>query len=222
MIPQATGVLKWEIAGVIPVDSRSFGQTLKDSYAHAGITGTAKNKLANAYTIIYAPDAMNHLYSDGPLGVLRDMEFRFIFFGLGILNIGWLVYLLPRGKAYLKATRIAMDDIKLSLGIVAAGIVAWRLIMFGPGSTIIHGGSYLTMIILFVCLGSVLTTLPRRALQLLTVVKVMYFAIIWVITIYAHSYISKPYVFLSLASTLALGLCLTYVTKHANTLVSKS
>jgi len=45
-------------------------------------------------------------------------------------------------------------------GLALAAILTWVVLMFGPGSTVVHQGSYTTVLLLFVSLSAWLATLP--------------------------------------------------------------
>ncbi len=205
--PPGNRVLKWEIAGVIPIDDRSFDQALVDSYKAAGVRAIVHNKRTNATTLIYNKAGSSYLYSTGKLGKLRDAQFRFVLFSIGLLNLGWFILLVPRWRKRLASSAIDMSKLWLMLGIAGAALVAWVALMFGPYSTIIHQGSYLTMLLLFVCLGAAVTTMPKRILAGYTALYVLCFAALWIFTIYVrplHLH-SGPYIVWSCLSTAALA-----------------
>jgi len=203
--PPGDRLLKWEVAGVTRIDDRSFSKALVDSYSRAGLGDTAKNKLNNFTTIFYAPDGDNHLYGQGKLGTWRDMEFRFVFFGLGILNLGWFGILFPKFRNHLNESGIDASRLRLVLGISAVAVGLWIFILFGPGSTIIHGGSYLTMTFLFISLAAIISTFPKALLRTILLVRILYFALVWILAVYLHHFISKTFLLLSIVAGLLIS-----------------
>lgn len=212
--PPGDRVLKWEIGGFTGVDERSFSQTLKDSYGEAGIRGTLHNKAVNAQTIIYASDENNHLYANNILGNVRDMEFRFVFFGLGLMNLGWLVLLSPKARQKLRSSQLNLEHLKTILALCCVSIICWTIIIFGPGDTIIHQGSYLTMILFFTLLATLLQFLNQRVLRLLLTTKLLYFIIVWVALVYLHNYLSIVYVLLEGVSIIIMVYLFAKVRRH--------
>lgn len=204
--PPGDRVLKWMIAGVIPVDSRGFPRALADSYQEAGTSGIVHNKVENLTTLFYAPDK-NQLYGGSILGTLRDLEFRYTFFGLGILNIGWLL-LLPQLANKQRLRTLNLPRLQIGLVISALSLAVWVVGMFGPGTTIIHQGSYLTMLLLYACLGMLFMTLRSSYIRAIAIGKIAYFGIVWIVAVYLHNHLHTVYLLWALIAILLLSYCL--------------
>jgi hypothetical protein len=212
--PPGNRLLKWQIAGVIPVDNNSFTHDLIHSYSHAGVKGTLDNKLDNAYTIFYWPSSLTASSPNvrSNLAVtLRSLEFYYVFFGLGFMNFGWLGLILPRARKRIIESGIDMQRLKLIFTIAAASLVMWILVMFGPGTTIIHQGSYLTMMLLFVGLAAIISTFPSLLKWAVAALKLVVFLLLWVVAIYAHHSLSGPYILWSILAACLVSYILFYI-----------
>ncbi len=177
--PPGNLLTKMHLAGVnAHEDPRSFGQALVDAYEAAGPGKTVGNKLANLRTVIgdWPP---TDGFSPVELGSLRDQEFFHLVWALGLLNLGWfgLTAWLARRR------RQRPDDSgRATLQMVAVAglsILFWVLVMFGPGSTIVHQGSYATVILLFAALAGVIGAWPPAWSAALGVLQVTWFTFLW-------------------------------------------
>jgi hypothetical protein len=54
--------------------------------------------------------------------------------------------------------------------------------MFGPATTVIHHGSYATMILLFTGLAALITRLPAFLSYFLLAFQIVVFAVTWILT----------------------------------------
>ncbi|HET7060325.1 MAG TPA: hypothetical protein VFH99_03370 [Candidatus Saccharimonadales bacterium] len=212
--PPGNRLMKWSLAGDTKVDSLGFGQALQQAYTQAGITGSAENKLSNTTTLFYAPNGQNQAYGQGRIGVARDTELRFTFFGLGLLNLGWLGLFMPSFRKRIRQSKINVPRLKIVLGIAVASLAFWVLIMFGPGTTIVQSASYLTMLLLFSGLSALVTLFPRSLLHSLLTLKVAYFILIWILAVYLHHFIGRLYVLYELLALAGITYCLLLTTKH--------
>ncbi len=69
---------------------------------------------------------------------------------------------------------------------LAASLISllfWVLVMFGPGTTIIHQGSYATMLLLFTGLALLISGLPRFLVYFLLTLHITLFVVIWAVTL---------------------------------------
>jgi hypothetical protein len=73
-------------------------------------------------------------------------------------------------------------------GLALASVAAWVLLMFGPGSTMVHQGSYATVLLLFAPLAAWLTTLPGWLPSTLLTVQGVFFAAGWLVTSPANQF----------------------------------
>lgn len=145
--PPANRLLKWHLAGAVPVDARPTGRTLRESYAAAGVGGTLANKATNV-AMIFGGDfrAVPALSAAGAEARRRD-DFYYTFRTLGVWNLGWpaLVWL---GWRHRRRQRQGTGDGRDGFLLATAGVgfltlTVWAALMFGPRATVIHQGAYL-------------------------------------------------------------------------------
>jgi hypothetical protein len=150
------------------------------------------NKLANLRLLaVAAPDQ----YPWPPQGTpprwpvdatsWRRCEFLSLFWSLGLLNAGWAVALAGLWK------RWAVPDRSFGVWLPALGVVSvlvWVALMFGPGATVVHQGSYATELLLLVPLAGWIAVLPPRAAYGLLGLQGGAFAAAWLLTSPANRY----------------------------------
>jgi hypothetical protein len=178
--PPGNRLLKWHLAGVIPIDNRGTWETLYTSY-HDISWGTAlQNKQAN----------LNILFKDGPLhgfdfspshaGGNRAAEFFHFFRALGLgswllLTLPWLVWRLYRINPN--------DPLARSTALLASWsaltLVAWILLMFGPGTTIIHQGSLVPLLLFWALPVVMLARWNGSMVALIAIAQMFLFISVW-------------------------------------------
>jgi hypothetical protein len=169
--PPGNRLVKWHIGGAVTVDERSTLQTIRDSYASLTTAQFFQNKLENIKALVGNISAT-------PIK-RREAQFFNLFQSLGILNFSWILFAAAlfsksiREKIGGRATMIMLVGSILSLFL-------WVLAMFIPGTTLVHQGSYTTMILLFTSLGIIISTLPSFFCYLLLLVHMIDFFITWI------------------------------------------
>jgi hypothetical protein len=168
--PPGDRLLKWHLAGVIDRDSRSFGQAFLDAYTKPPLSQIVTNKIANVRTLV-GPGPWDELRQARETGASQSKRllrwyksgtFFFFFQTIGILNLGFIAFLYARVfSPHLKrsALVIAMQRLFV-LAFVSLGV--WCLLIYIPGSNVIHAGSYGTVVLLFIALGVSLASVSRR------------------------------------------------------------
>ncbi len=161
--PPGNRLLKWQIGGVIDVDSRGTLETIEDSYREVGVGGAIHDKVENVVTTVgggpmaglvdAGTEALDHGEVNSALGALRSILYLFLLPSLGLLLLGPLAMLV----ALFRKRRGDPADWSFALVCLAAvfvGGVGWCLLMFGnEGSrTVVHQGSFL-LPILGMCAG---------------------------------------------------------------------
>jgi hypothetical protein len=161
--PPGDRLIKWQIGGVVDIDSRGSLQTIRESYEEAGVGGTIHNKVENLATVSgggMTIDALENTYDwvkDGEIAqAVRELRAIFFFYlvpSLGLLLLGPLAMLATIGRRRRgdPADWHFARDCLIALGI---GIVAWCLLLFGNGASRagIHQGSFF-LPILGMCVG---------------------------------------------------------------------
>jgi hypothetical protein len=174
--PPANRLLKWHFAGVVDVDNRSFGTALRDAYGALSWDGYVRGKLGNIDAVIGhwpGPTARSiaaifRLGSWEPAG-MRSNDFFHLLPSLHLYSLALIgaVLLLP----FLKADRRPQRDAALRMLVALAAILAvFVLLIFQPGQTINHQGTFAVQVLATVCAFIVLSTrLPLLAVAFIAV-----------------------------------------------------
>lgn len=172
--PPGNRLLKYQLAGVVEIDSRGTVETLIDSYDEAGVGGTLHHKAQNFVTIAGGGPAFEHAelaveaLGDGELSV-AVAEVRSIFFfnllpSMGLLLIAPFVMAAARRRGRLNSREWSLA---LSCFVtVAVGALAWALLMYGneASRTVLHQGSFLLPVLGLVgAVCGLRATFPRFA-----------------------------------------------------------
>jgi len=156
--PPGNRLLKWHLAGVVPIDQRGVGESIWQSYRELDATQIVENKLNNfqalfrALTHGYAGWVPALLRTTVGLGTPADYEtVRLAQFYVLAANVAWmlpgLLLLGFRRPAQHVQDRIqARQMLYISLWIC----LVWCLLMFIPGETVVHQGSLLPPMLLSV------------------------------------------------------------------------
>lgn len=181
--PPGNRLIKWHLGGVMEINERSVTQTLSDSYSQLSWRQYLQNKKKNINALIDINQLVNFKLDLKNISKRRGAEFFRVVNALGILNIGWLImfYYLFKSALTKKKLHGFGQEIKtvLNVCLIATGI--WLLIMFIPGSTIIHQGSYATMTLLYCALASLILKLPNYLAFVLLLAHIFNFIFTWTI-----------------------------------------
>jgi hypothetical protein len=161
--PPGNLLLKEHLAENMDLE-RSFGQLMREAYGKLSPQEWAHNKLDNV-RVLFAPHNFRLIFGDDPrprYNAFMDGNFYSMFQALGLLNLGLLVRLRLRWIGCEASTSpvILLADRCAIAVLVSTGV--WCLVMFGPGTTIIHQGSLATMLLLFLAFGIYLASLAPR------------------------------------------------------------
>ena len=169
--PPGNRLVKWHLAGVRSIDQRSSLQTIFDAYKALSVSKIFHNKWENMKVLLGAPATVSRW---------RPKEFFHIFRSLNVLNIGWIFFGL--GLFFKRFRRWYDANSALSILLLASlgNLAIWTLVLFGPGQTIVHHGSYATTILLFVGLSTLLSRLPRFVKYVLIFTQLIVFANTWI------------------------------------------
>jgi hypothetical protein len=204
--PPGTKLLKLHLAGNTTEteteewrDDRPTWQNIRAAYEAKSIGEILEYKFANLKVLFTAaPDQYPWPPNEAPArwptdaSSFRRCDFLSLFWALGLLNLGWVV-------AGWRALRVPLPFAPV-LGFVVpllglASIITWVVLMFGPGATVVHQGSYATFLLLFAALAAWLATLPERIAYLLLGVQGLLFTTVWLLTSPANGY-GLPNVFM--------------------------
>jgi hypothetical protein len=146
--PPGDRLLKMHLAGELTPSPVPLNVELLAAYTTVAPATLLANKLANAAFVI-GVDSFGRTISTAPL---RAKQFFSERFGLGALVVPYLaalVFVRSRRPLFRRAGQFAW--------IVVGANLFWCLVMYRAGSTSIHQGSYLTMMLLYVAGGIVAT-----------------------------------------------------------------
>jgi hypothetical protein len=213
--PPGTKLLQEHLAGVTDPQmmSRPVWSNLLDAYRSLTPGEIVTNKRSNVEVLFRASEhpGEDH-FPWPPLGQpkpwpvdatsLRRCEFLCFFWAPSLINVGWLA------AALLAWRRPAV--LHPILGITAPAIallsvVIWALLMFGPGTTVTHQGSYATSLFLFASLAAWLTVLPGWLRYAVLVAQGVLFSWGWLFTSPANNYgLQNPFIIAAAAGSFAL------------------
>lgn len=151
--PPGNRLTKWHLAGVIPIDDRSFRQTLIDSYRAISFASIWHNKWLNVLAMFGDPKEWflgmvrsALCFSDITERIsLRNTQFYTLLAAWGVFSLAPIALFTP------KSIRTSPEYIlgRHLLVIAASIIIFWVLLLFGPGETVIHQGSLALLVLLF-------------------------------------------------------------------------
>lgn len=176
----ADRLVKWHFAGVISAqDTRSTVNTIEDSYHKLSLDSWLRNKYSNTMQLITptSPGAKG-VYESSPGYLarwLRINQFYITIVAVGIFNIGWLTLLSHKVRSGLTAfdKRVLLTTLFTYLTFV--------LLMFIPGSTVLHQGSYAAVLLLYAVLGTFISRLSIKLLLSLLAIQLITFIYSWVL-----------------------------------------
>jgi hypothetical protein len=206
--PPGTKLIREHLAGKSATwdDGRSMWVNLLDAYKDLGPREILANKWSNVEVLVRASERPGEDHypwpphgspNPWPLEAisLRRCEFLCLFWAPGLLNLGWVaavVLIWRRPPAIDRTLGVAAPALAL------ASVVAWVLLMFGPGTTVVHQGSYATVLLLFASLAAWLTALPGRLPYVVVVAQGILFSVAWLFTSPANNYgLPNPFLIVS-------------------------
>jgi hypothetical protein len=202
--PPGTKLLQEHLAGVTDPErmGRPVWVNLQDAYRSLTSGEILANKWSNVEVLFRASEhpGEDH-FPWPPLGQpkpwpvdatsLRRCEFLCFFWAPALVNFGWLA------AAALAWRRPAVLNPTLGFTAPAIALVSvaiWVLLMFGPGTTVTHQGSYATLLLLFAALAAWIAALPGWMPYALLVAQGILFSVTWLITSPANDYgLANPF-----------------------------
>lgn len=180
-------LLKWHFAGVISAeDKRGTAQTIKDEYSKISFSQWSESKKENVVALIdgsYSGEANCAINKEGILNKCvflewRNLTFFSTFFAFEVFVVGFIFVAYQFFKK--RADQIDKDILLITGG----SFVVWVLVMFLPGSTIVHQGSYATMMLIFLLLAKSMLRLKTPVVATLASLQILVFYIVWVAAFY--------------------------------------
>jgi hypothetical protein len=175
--PPGNRLMKWHLAGVAPIDSRSTWQALRDSYGSHSWGEIARYKLNNI-ALLAGHKFFDSYGLSGGREAARIAQREWIWNAVGLANFGWLALAIlpwrrrrPDGAAPLGFWLMAL---------ALFNMVGWSVVTFGPGETVTTHASYADILLLSVGLIGFILALPRWVYFLLLAWQMLNFFAVWV------------------------------------------
>ena len=174
--PPGNRLLKWHLGGQTAKDDRGTWQTIREGYAALTWEEIAARRIANLKLLVEGDWNWWRDFAPGRAQARRNDEFFNTARALNAWLLGFaaLPFVLWRRK--LGAAGPAHG--RLAAWTVAS-LLVWCAVMFLERSTIVHQGSYATMLVLFVLLSAWCEAAGTWTLGVLAVVQIFSFAITW-------------------------------------------
>jgi hypothetical protein len=178
--PPGDRLLKWQLAGMIPVTTGSFFHTLSAQYGSLSFQHVLVNKLTNLYTLVANPhiwttQGAEPAWRSGFLGFARVAQVYDTVPAAGVLLLGGAALLIP-------SARRRLADVKPLAVFTGLGLLAWVVLLWGGDSVpaINHQGAYaLTVMFIGLCAVAV-TALPWPLMTLVLAGSAAWFAVSWI------------------------------------------
>jgi hypothetical protein len=163
--PPGNRLIKWHLAGVIPVDSRTFMETLFDSYDSLSVRTIVENKISNfvvlfdnfkVWPLQFARIVLG-LSSVSEKVLFRQSQFFSVAVSLGAFCLAPICFLYKKRVDNFSCIYIYNIFFVISLFTV----LVWCLLLFGPSATVIHQGSLALLVFLYI--GCVLLLISRSS-----------------------------------------------------------
>lgn len=177
--PPGNRLIKWHLAGCIPIDPRSAGQAILESYQKISPTVYLENKLENVRALFQFPQCSPWLeLANRRAAVTAD------FFGV-FPAISWalpswlgLVFLgLCQSRVRNKMMTVFSQCLGISAWFMLTAIV-WIVLMFIPGSTLNHQGPMNLALVGLLLSGVILGSVSPRLWSLAALVQAA--GVIWI------------------------------------------
>lgn len=161
--PPGDRLLKWHLAGVIDEDSRTFAQAAADAYGSLTPAEWLAGRLANL-AAVFDPRPFGSATATDPLQARVEAEAFTTTAALGLAAALIVVVTVIIAIRAVRTRTLVWTDRRFLLLVAAslACILFWCLLMFLPGSTTVHQGSHVWLLILIAAPIAWIATRHRR------------------------------------------------------------
>jgi hypothetical protein len=176
--PPGNRLLKWMLAGVIPVDGRGVLPTIVEQYRALFLTQLLGNKGGNVMTLLVNMGLLRQLHLEWTgsfYGSARIAELYFLVPAAGLLLLGALALLL------LPSARHRLAEVRPLAAFTALATVAWVTLLWG-GSVVpaqIHVGPYANLILFIGLCALGVSVLPPLLGGVILAASAAWFAVEW-------------------------------------------
>ncbi len=178
--PPGDRLLKMHLGGIADVDDRPLLEAIGESYAAVPRDVILQVRSMNLKIQFEGMWPELTRVSGGNSNKIRDHDFRYTFFALGWWNLGFGALAALAFPAVRK--RLGFDDLRTIWHLLAwcgLTLVFWIAVMFAPGSTVIHQGSYTVQMVLFATLAAVLWRVHSMVFGAVVVAQALNFPRVW-------------------------------------------
>ncbi len=169
--PPGNRLLKWHLAGAMSLDSRTFSQTFIDAYSQPKPSQIVENKIENVKALFGPWDI--RAQGKGLLDWYKTGTFFYLFQTFNFLNLGFFVFLAARVFSFKPGSSVTFSAVQRLFLLSFVSIAVWCLLMYIPGSTVIHQGSLADDTLLFVGLIVTLAVATPRLMYALFGLQVL-------------------------------------------------
>lgn len=204
--PPGHRLVKWHIAGQIPIDNRGIWQSLKESYAALPLNTIIENKVSNLKFLVRGWD--NWIVQSDPVLSFEARLNQFYSHAqmLGILNIG--IILLPWMLYFFRKDGRTKQWLVLSL-LACLGTLLWSILIFIPEQNIIHQGSFSTTLMVILVSGWALSFLPQVVRVFIVSFQFLQLIFVWMAPTTTSVPLGRQWLYGSLlAGVVGIGYCL--------------
>ncbi len=174
--PPGNRLAKWHLAGVIPPDDRGTLETIVTAYRARPFEAWLASRGLNVRSLYWGRWSDLVAFDFDQRASRRSDEFYHTFFALGWWNLGFIALpVLLTGRRDSAVSRLASRAILWT----AATFAVWVALYFVGGHTVIHQGSYTTLLVLFPVLALALARLHIAALVVIASAQFVAFAALW-------------------------------------------
>jgi hypothetical protein len=168
------------LGGATSRDGRGVLATMITNYGKQPLATTLGVRAANLRMLFSGSWSQWVFTPAADLVSRRESEFRSTFFALGWWNLGWLAFLADAGRRIGRRERdLWRDGALISVLWCLASLAIFVAIMFFPGETKIHQGSYACMLTLYLCLAERLLRMNAGVFLVIALAGLGGFVLVW-------------------------------------------
>ncbi|MCK5015624.1 MAG: hypothetical protein KAS32_01015 [Candidatus Peribacteraceae bacterium] len=201
--PPGDRLLKWHLAGDLSISELSIKESIVKAYGSLDLNSWFNGRLENIYQIVINgwPQVISLFKNNSLLSTefwtfpVVSNSFYYMNFSMWIFSpmIALFLFLIVKQVGLKKET-----DIALLIFTAFMGLLIWVIVMFIPGSTVIHQGTYFFWIILFIASAILYEKLNPLVLILAVIVNLFIFLNFYVFDlVYSGVQAADVYLFFS-------------------------
>jgi hypothetical protein len=157
-------------------------EALREAYAGISAPTLMHNKWSNLQALFVDNPAMicgtpanPETFPASLSGWLRRREFYTFVYAFGFLNLGWIAALWQ----WRSGTMGRLTGTVILFCVV--NLLVWVVLMFGPGTTVLHHGNYTPVLLIFAILAAAIARLPRGFRYWVLALQLGYFLLVWIV-----------------------------------------